>query len=96
MSDPGYVTPIVKLRFELTKAQKEIERLTKDNEDLQYANDFCGRTIGALTADVRTAFSDGFWVGCDAPAALPKGYVDKAFDDRALEPGEHRRRMERD
>lgn len=42
--------------------------------------------IERLSTEVREAFSDGFWVGCDAPAALPKDYVDKAFAERRQKP----------
>ena len=54
---------------DICQGANEIERLTKDNEDLQYANDFCGRTIGALTvANERLAgeLSDAKEELCDA------------------------------
>lgn len=42
--------------------------------------------IGSQSAEVREAFSDGFWMGMDAPAELPKDYVDKAFAERKQKP----------
>ena len=44
------------------------------------------REIERLITEVREAFSEGFWVGMDAPAELPKGYVDKAFAERKQKP----------
>jgi len=52
---------------------------TSSNLELQ-------REIRRLTADVRESFSDGFWVGMDAPAELPKRFVDKAFAERNQKP----------
>jgi len=42
--------------------------------------------VDRLITEVRQAFSEGFWVGMDAPAELPKGYVDKAFAERKQKP----------